>query len=343
MSNVFYEKDIIREVDSIDLLKIASDMGLELKKADKKSYKCLHQGGLYIYPNENRFYSFSNGNSGKAISFVMYQASLSFNEAVAFLLDRYSILNHYPISSISPEVFSKKEIPKEPDKKGELLLPNRDENDKKVIWYLNQVRKIDKQLIFRCLKNGSIYQDKKKNVVFLGKDKEGKIRYAALRGTSEMKFQGEVEHSDKRFGFELNAEDKTKVIVVESPIDALSLLSMNKKMPYPIISLGSGSDLHLEEYLKNHLQVQEIILALDDDFLSKRNWGQENAQKLIEKYKDRYLVKNTHSILKDWNEDLVAFSKGLSKEEIQELKKTQLLTYDMLSTREVQETMEYER
>lgn len=330
-----FSKSQIQEADSVSIVNIAQKLGLELKKTDKKSLKCLNHGGLYIYPENNKFFNFSTGKSGGVISFVQYVNESNFLDSMNWINEHFSLSEDFNKKVEKPD-FTHKALEKtsKEEKNEELILPKRKDNDKKLIWYLTQQRKIDKSIVFKCLKNGSIYQDERNNIIFLGKNKDGHIKYALLQGTGEKRFKGELEHSQKQYGFELSAKDTSKVIVTESPIDAMSFktlkMKQDKNFDIPIISLGGGADHHLEQYLEDHQETKEIILALDNDYLDKKNWGQINAEHLIEKYSSNYEVKNLIPVLKDWNEELIQISKGLTIEDLELQKKEELTVFHNL-------------
>ena len=97
-----------------------------------------------------------------------------------------------------------------PERK-ELHLPQKSENNDKVIKYLTG-RGIDEEIIRECIEKDLIYQAKSYgNVVFVGKDEEGKVRYAAFRSCSPSRIMGDVGGSRKDYSFRLMAEDNANV------------------------------------------------------------------------------------------------------------------------------------
>lgn len=324
----YYSKDEIEKVNNLDIVEIAKNLGFDLERTDKKSFKCKNQGGLYIYSNNNKFYHFSNGESGGVISFVQKVKGINFLDALEYL-GAIEEDRNYNKENNNFEKIDKKDNEK-------MYLPKRDENDKKLLWYLINERKIDKEIVFKLLKTKKIYQDTKKNIVFLGKDTNGVNRYANLRGTNaNIAFKGDVKNSDKSYGFILETKNKDNLVVVESPIDAISYLALktieNNFFDSTILSLGGlSSREHLERYLSEN-DVKKITFALDNDYLARNskkelcNWGQNTAKALLEKYSKNYSVENEVSVLKDWNEDLIQMKNGLSKEQINEIKEQNIL------------------
>ncbi len=94
-----------------------------------------------------------------------------------------------------------------PPKPFELPEPNRYAT--RVMGYL-QGRGIDGGIISRCLRDGSLYESfRYHNCVFVGRGREGKARFACLRGTLG-DFKMDVPGSDKRFNFCLDNDGAGK-------------------------------------------------------------------------------------------------------------------------------------
>lgn len=308
---MMYSKEELREVNNTSIYQAAKKLGLEVIKTQEGVYKVKGHGGLFLYENRNRFFSFTTQESGGVIDFVMRATGKGMIEAVQFLIDDRSDV---------PVIQEFNNLSFKEDKKSSFKLPERDSNDKRLIWYLINERGIDKEVVFKALRKGLIYQDKRKNCVFLGKDKEGTIKYAALRGTGkDNHFKGEAAGSDKHYGFEWEGKEKRVLYVVESPIDALSLVTiwklkgLEEATKYSVISLGSICSNHLHRYLRENSNVESIVIALDNDKDEEKNWGVLGAHKIIEElrdnYGDRYILDVFTPNEKDWNEELIELKK----------------------------------
>lgn len=182
-------------------------------------------------------------------------------------------------AAIAPPIPSKAREPAEPRK---LLLPEKNENNDRVIAYLTG-RGIHGTLIDYCIQTGRLYESRyRHNAVFVGFDRQGLPRYGALRGTSGSRFMGDVSGSDKHFSFSIPARDKsTKLHLFESAIDLLSygtleLLSGRDWRQENCLSLAgiyqpkknieeSTPPAALMQYLKDYPQITEISLHLDSD------------------------------------------------------------------------------
>lgn len=135
-----------------------------------------------------------------------------------------------------------------------------------------QHRGIDADIISRCIGEGILYESRRyHNCVFVGREPSGKARYAFQRGVYG-EFKGDVEGSDKKYGFFLPAADLGSpfLTVAESPIDALSLATLSKRQGEDwqnryYLSLGGTSPCALMQFLKDHPAASCISLCLDND------------------------------------------------------------------------------
>lgn len=119
---------------------------------------------------------------------------------------------------------------------------------------------------------GKPYESRRhQNCVFVGKDPSGRPRSAALRGTRDS-FKLDAEGSDKRYTFCLPASEPAcpRLAVAESPIDALSLATLEKRtgrlwQDCHYLSLGGTAPRALLQFLRDHPAVNQISLCLDND------------------------------------------------------------------------------
>jgi len=213
----------------------------------------------------------SRGIGGRsALDYLIKVRGMTLPEAV-FQIDGQA--------AIAPPIPSKAREPTEPRK---LLLPEKNENNNRVVAYLTG-RGIHSTLIDYCIQTGRLYESRyHHNAVFVGFDRQGILRYGALRGTSGSRFMGDANGSDKHFSFSIPARDKsTKLHLFESAIDLLShgtleLLSGRDWREENCLSLAgiyqpkknieeSTPPAALMQYLKDYPQITEIALHLDND------------------------------------------------------------------------------
>lgn len=54
-----FTEDEIRKANSVDILSLARGYGYEPEKAGRKAVHMKHSGGLYIFPENNRFFQYT--------------------------------------------------------------------------------------------------------------------------------------------------------------------------------------------------------------------------------------------------------------------------------------------
>ena len=180
-------------------------------------------------------------------------------------------------------------------------LTERGADNERVIAYL-QRRGIAKPLIMGCIKRGSVYQSAQWcNCVFVGRDENGKARYATMRGTFG-DFKRDIESSDKKYGFALPAlsSHSDTVAVFESPVDALSHQSLYPNLDIWRLSLGSTAPAALTNFLERHGEVKKAIASTDNDDAGNR------AAARIAKLEGIAVSRSIPPAGKDWNDALVA-------------------------------------
>ena len=213
----------------------------------------------------------SRGIGGRsALDYLIKVRSMTFPEAVLQIDGQ---------TAITPPVPSRNHEPVEPKK---LLLPEKNENNDRVIAYLTN-RGIHSTLIDYCLSTGRLYESRPyHNAVFVGFDRKGTPMYATLRGTSNRRYMGEANGSDKHFSFSIpSREENHRLHLFESSIDLLSfctleLLSGRDWRHENCLSLAgiyqpkkniseSTPPAALMQFLKDFPQIKEITLHLDND------------------------------------------------------------------------------
>jgi hypothetical protein len=160
------------------------------------------------------------------------------------------------------------------------VLPAAHTNNNMVIDYLRQ-RGLTDAVIQYCIRKGLVYESAEyRNAVFVGLDGD-MPKYAALRGTwrhMSNAFKGEVTGSDKKYSFSVPPETASdKLIVSESAADALSVATLRGDIGrVHYLSIGgayapkkhtneANLPMALEQYLKDHPEIREVELCLDND------------------------------------------------------------------------------
>lgn len=168
----------------------------------------------------------STGIGGRsALDYLVEVRGLRLPEAVSLVLSGA----YLPVSGYIP-----------PQKEAEeFRLPPPNENNERVCDYLTG-RGIDREIIDFAIAQGILYESAiHHNAVFVGRNYGGMPAYAALRGTGNSKFRGEVTGSKKMFSFRVEGISST-LHVFEAAIDLLSYLSLQRIW---------GRDWTLDSYL----------------------------------------------------------------------------------------------
>ena len=171
---------------------------------------------------------------------------------------------------------------------------------------------------FRHLE-GLIYADENQNAVFIRRSiDESRITGASLRGTAgeDNKFKGLAKGSRRKDGWfyfdkgeQLN-DPVRRVVLVESPIDAMSLSVLEQTDSKKTLYLSTdGAGQIPTDYLK---EVVEVAIAFDRD---------RAGHKMVERIKEQLpkaVVKTPKAI--DWNQDLVNSLDWFGKNQSNEIK-----------------------
>ena len=305
----------IAQANSVSIIDYAKSRGYPVKKVTAHSFKIPGYGGLYIHSGGLKWNRFSADAGGGTIQFVMHMENKSWVEAVKELLNIPT--TQYSYSSAANEK------PREnQDEKKPFQLPEKNDTFKHLFAYLIGTRKIDKQLVYDLVKVNKIYENKCNNsCVFVGYDKNSEAKYAAIRGTNpSIQYRKDVAGSDKSYPFAVDIREgkvcndntfrSNNLFVFESPIDLMSYLSLIKlhrikDFDAHYISLGGVCDLALERFLKEHPDITEITLCLDND-----EAGRFACDQIWQKHGARYNILRHQPDNKDFNDDLVYFTEA---------------------------------
>ena len=288
--------ELAGRVRDLPLNEVAYELGLLPESKDKHKWKNEHHT---ITITGSKFYDWKQmQGGGGAVDLVMHINECDFKQAIIWLSDRFG--EGVTIEAVTQK--AREIIQNEPVT--EFVPPGIEESKwSGVKEYLTRKRLLPSSLIDKLHDSGLVYADNKQNAVFLRRSlDEEKITGASLRGTvgANNTFKGlakGTKRSEGWFYFERGeqSEDSIKrVVLVESPIDAMSLAVMertgSKKTLY--LSTDGAGNIPLDL-----LEDKEITIAYDND-----ETGAVMAERIKEKlpHAKRKLPK-----AKDWNEDLV--------------------------------------
>ena len=223
------------------------------------------------------------------------------------------------LTGLSAEWIPPPQTPKKDEPKV-LLLPPKNKDCNRVIQYLFG-RGIDYQLIQDCVADGTIYESADyHNAVFIGKDKSGTPKYAALRSTLGSTFKQDASGSDKRYSFRLlTKEPNDTVHLFEAASDLLSyatylkcegkdygkenLLSLSGVYQPKKELSESKVPIALSTYLKENPQIKTVVLHLDND-----KTGRLCTAALKELLQKEYkIVDDPPPVGKDFNDFLLSY------------------------------------
>lgn len=298
----------IKQAKQVDLLKYLLENEPNNLKKSGREYRLRDHDSLTV--SNGKWHWHSRGFGGTtALNYLIKVRGMEFTEAVQLLA--YDIRAGPPASVPNPP--TKQQPPKKPKP---FALPAKNVNNDRAGAYL-QGRGIDKDIIKRCIENGTLYEGRRyHNCVFVGqRNHKGKVQFACVRATSGG-FRQDIEGSDKRFSFLLPAYAPPGeiVMVAEAPIDALSMATLQKRKDTSwenryYLSLSGVSPLALIHLLQSQPQINHVVLGLDND-----KGGLKAVERIEEAiYEDEMLRDRTIHITvspplvgKDYNDTLKA-------------------------------------
>lgn len=262
--------------------------------------------------SNGKWYWFSRGIGGiSALDYLMKVQGYSLPEAVELIVGQDVIVD-FPARDY--------EFKSNPERK--LLMPEVTDKPYLVKKYLKE-RGIHPEIIQYCIDNSLLFETAQyHNAVFVGYDKQGIAKYAAMRGTKSS-YKGEVTGSDKHFSFSISETTNAEHLhLFESAIDLLSFASLellegrNWKQD-ALLSLAGVFQtkrkdvvpVALSQYLSDHPHINTLHLHLDNDEV-----GRGAAAGIIANLSDKYEIYNEPPAegFKDVNDQLKA-RMGLNK------------------------------
>ncbi len=304
----------LRIAKSVDLVDLAAHMHVPLKK--KGRYYYVDGMDSFLIFNRATWYRYSRGIGGSTIDFLMYLENMTFKEAVSCLLDFAGYIRKEGCATELPDGIREERKASE-NKNPEsdrvpFILPEKAPDCRYLYGYLMKQRKLSKEVIRYWLEKGMMYESLPyHNIVFLGRDASGKVRFASQRGTRDAygkPFKGDVPGNDKQYGVNIINLQSEEINVYEAAIDAMSDMDLRKDYTTGILALGMVSDGPLKKTLEEYTHIRKINFCLDNDLP-----GREAARKLAGKYAQAGYETGIRfpPYGKDFNEFLQGERKGL--------------------------------
>lgn len=289
----------------------------------------------------NRWYRHSQQMGSHAIDFMQEFFGMSYPEAVTYLLNgesgqiirggkpvtesqsvrsteqKHSRKNQSGKTASCPKegrenteeaevetVQKQKNDTEQPEKKS-LTPPQKNDTMKRVYAYLMQKRYISREVLSFFARQGTLYESVgHHNAVFVGVDKEGKVRHIHKKGTCSdgRNFRMNEDGSDSAYGFGY-AGKGNRLYVFEAPIDFLSFLTLYPKnwQESSYIVLNGVSEHAMLQMLKDYPYLDTVVLCLDNDPAGIEACGRLAEILVQNQYKKIQVLQSKY---KDWNEDL---------------------------------------
>ena len=283
-------------VRDLPLNEVVYELGLSSSKDKHKWKNARHT----ITITGSKFYDWKQmRGGGGSIDLVMQINECDFKQAVVWLSDRFGEgVTIEAVTQKAREIIQNEPVP-------EFIPPVVEESKwSEVKEYLTRKRFLPSSLIDKLHDSGLVYADNKQNAVFLRRSlDEEKITGASLRGTvgANNTFKGLAKGTKRSEGWfyfergEQSGDSIKRVVLVESPIDAMSLAVMERTDSVKTLYLSTDGAGRLPfEFLH---EVKEVAIAFDND-----EAGEEMAIRVSKKLPKA--VRKTPSSV-DWNIDLV--------------------------------------
>lgn len=302
---------------SVDLVRVAEALGYSPKRIGRY-YTLKEMDSIRIHDRRSWFRwsrQYETGEKGGSqIDFLRVFGGLSFKEAVLWLLE---FSGYRRIGNQQEKIELKHQVPQVYEKeKKPFLLPQKATGNGYLYRYLNQNRCIRKEVIDYFVAKELIYESAAyHNIIFLGKDQEGVVRFASMRGVYDVNgkpFKCDVEGNDKRYGFNVVNENNATLDVFEGAIDLMSFVDIYDDYETNKIALGMLADAPMETFLMEHPNITTIRFHLDND-----EHGRKATEVLMQKYYEKgFEVEDAPPPkgAKDMNEWLVS-CKAVNREE----------------------------
>ncbi len=303
---IYFTEDQKERANAVSIVDILRREGEELIRSGNEWRWKRHDS---VTIRGNSWYRHSERKGSHAIDFMQEFYNMSFSEAVTYLLngEQGQVIQRKNQNKNKPSKEKVKPTDSLAEKPKTLILPDKNETMKRVYAYLMQQRFIGKNIISHFAGNGTLYESSEHhNIVFLGTDKDGKVRHAHKKGTgtSGTSFRINEEGSDPHYGFGYTGRNE-KLYVFEAPIDFLSFLTLYPQgwQENSYIVLSGVAEHAMLQMLTDHSQLSKVILCMDHDAAGIEACGRLAEILLKNEYKGIQVLQPKY---KDWNEDLKA-------------------------------------
>lgn len=267
---------LAEKVKQVSILDFAQRCGYALVRMGHY-YSLREHDSVRIDPHRNCFWRNSlyvkgqKGHSGTVIDFALeFCGCRNSGEAIHYIANMYSISANQDYISTGVRAYTSTHTTKQKKTK-ELKIPKLANSQGNVIQYLCGKRGISRNVVNLFIEKGMLYQDERRNCVFVSPDKS----FGCVRSTGEKKFVRDLEGCDydKCFFYSEFLSPNT-IIVTESVIDMMSVMTyaelnkwfINKYKNKCYLALsGTNKITSLNYHINKNPDISEVLLALDKD------------------------------------------------------------------------------
>lgn len=284
---ISYTPDERNAALNVSLTALAASLGYTPIRAGRHHY-LKEMDSLVIYDDRswNRWSGKGNRTGGTQIDFMLeYGGAASVPEAIMKLLE---------FTGQGLETAPVVERTKTVNDGYSMILPPKNDNFKRLYAYLMQTRGLSQEVVSDFVHRRLIYEDAvHHNIVYCGRDPEGNIRYAGMRGTADIygkTFKMDVPGNNKNYGVNIVNVQSDQLKVFESVIDCMSYIDMYKDNFSNKLVLGMVSDNPLVQFLKDYSHIRGITFCLDNDeaaqtaLYGRKVNGKIEKEGLLDKY-----------------------------------------------------------
>lgn len=275
-----YTKEEREQALTVSLTSLAKSLGYTpVRQGRHYSLKEMDSIVIYNDASWNRWSGKGRINSGSQIDFLLeFGPVSSVPEAINYLLSFKGETVQEVNCQSNPAYDAHNECGSR-----ELVLPPRNKDQKRLFAYLIQTRGLSQEVVYDFVKRNLIYEDAvHHNIVYCGRDPDGVVKYAGMRGTADIygkKFKCDVPGNDKNYGVNIVNKQSSELKVFESVIDCMSYIDMYHDNTSNKLILGMVEDNPLEQFLRDYDHIKSISFCLDNDEAGQRAiYGDEQAR-----------------------------------------------------------------
>lgn len=313
----------LENIKAVPITDYAERSGYTVKRKGKH-YTLAEHDSVMIDPEKNcfwrnsRFQRGQKGSAGSVIDFAIeFNGARDAKEAMRQIASLYGIEGDKAAKVAYEKPAPVKQQKPMERRVGNILLPEKDVDNRRVYAYLLKTRAIDQSVIRYFMAKKMLYQDTHKNCVFHTKE-----IFGCVRGTDDKnRFIGDLEGCDYDECFFIRPNEKSNTLIVaESVIDIMSIMTQMVKegkryTDYSYLAIaGTGKMPSLFIHLMKEPKINAVILAFDNDEAGQKASRIAEGGLLEYGFNGRYAVASAPSG-KDWN-DYVKSQQGIEPAEL---------------------------